>query len=31
VFWTALSSDWREVVLYEVGHAAFGLADEYSY
>jgi len=31
VFWTALSSDWREVVLHELGHAAFGLADEYDY
>jgi len=31
VFWTALSSDWREVVLHELGHAAFGLADEYNY
>ena len=30
VFSTALSSDWREVVLHELGHAAFGLADEYS-
>ena len=31
VFWTALSSDWKEVVLHELGHAAFGLADEYHY
>jgi hypothetical protein len=31
VFWTALSSDWKEVVLHELGHAAFGLADEYDY
>jgi uncharacterized membrane protein YgcG len=31
VFWTALSSDWREVVLHELGHAAFGLGDEYDY
>ena len=29
VFWTALSSDWKDVVLHELGHAAFGLADEY--
>jgi hypothetical protein len=29
VFWTALSTDWREVVLHELGHAAFDLADEY--
>lgn len=29
VFWTALSSDWKEVVLHELGHSAFGLADEY--
>ena len=29
VFWTALSTDWKEVVLHELGHSAFGLADEY--
>lgn len=29
VFWTALSSDWKEVVLHELGHSLFGLADEY--
>lgn len=31
IFWTAISSDWKEVVLHELGHAAFGLADEYHY
>lgn len=31
VFWTAISSDWREVVLHELGHASFKLADEYHY
>ena len=30
VFATALSSDWLDVVMHELGHAAFGLADEYS-
>ena len=29
VFATAISTDWKEVVLHEMGHAAFGLADEY--
>jgi hypothetical protein len=29
VFWTALSSDWKEVVIHELGHSLFGLADEY--
>ncbi len=31
VFWTALSDDWQEVVLHELGHSVFGLADEYHY
>lgn len=31
VFFTALSTDWREVVLHELGHSAFDLADEYEY
>jgi hypothetical protein len=31
VFWTALSTDWKEVVLHEFGHTVFGLADEYEY
>ncbi|WP_018622927.1 M64 family metallopeptidase [Spirosoma luteum] len=30
VFATALSTDWLDVVMHELGHAAFGLADEYS-
>jgi len=30
VFATALSSDWLDVVMHELGHAAFRLADEYS-
>lgn len=29
VFWASLSSDFREVVVHELGHAAFDLADEY--
>lgn len=31
VFWTAISSDWKEVVIHELGHASFNLADEYHY
>ncbi len=31
VFATALSTDWLDVVMHELGHAAFDLADEYSY
>ncbi|MDX1614061.1 MAG: M64 family metallopeptidase [Candidatus Promineifilaceae bacterium] len=31
VFWTAISSDWKLVVLHELGHSSFGLADEYNY
>lgn len=30
VFATALSTDFLDVVMHELGHAAFGLADEYS-
>jgi len=30
VFWASLSSDFRDVVVHELGHAAFDLADEYS-
>jgi hypothetical protein len=30
VFATALSTDWLDTVMHELGHAAFGLADEYS-
>ena len=30
VFATALSADWLDVVMHELGHSAFGLADEYS-
>jgi hypothetical protein len=30
VFATALSTDWLDVVMHELGHAAFRLADEYS-
>lgn len=30
VFATALSADWLDVVMHELGHAAFRLADEYS-
>jgi hypothetical protein len=30
VFATALSADFLDVVMHELGHAAFGLADEYS-
>jgi hypothetical protein len=30
VFATALSTDWLRVVMHELGHAAFDLADEYS-
>ncbi|GAA4439505.1 hypothetical protein GCM10023091_21780 [Ravibacter arvi] len=30
VFATALSNDWLDVVMHELGHAAFDLADEYS-
>ena len=30
VFATALSTDWLDVAIHEMGHAAFGLADEYS-
>ncbi len=30
VFWASLSSDFREVVVHELGHASFDLADEYS-
>lgn len=29
VFWASLSSDFREVVVHELGHASFDLADEY--
>ncbi len=30
--WTSNSSaDWRDVAIHEIGHAAFGLADEYDY
>ena len=32
VGWTSNSgSDWREVAIHEIGHSAFGLADEYDY
>lgn len=32
VAWTSNSgSDWREVAIHELGHSAFGLADEYDY
>ena len=31
VFWTAISDDWKSVVLHELGHASFDLADEYNY
>ncbi|MFA7441278.1 MAG: M64 family metallopeptidase [Sphingomonadaceae bacterium] len=32
VGWTSnSSSDWREVAIHEIGHSAFGLADEYDY
>jgi hypothetical protein len=31
VFWTAISDDWKDVVMHELGHASFGLADEYHY
>lgn len=32
VGWTSNSSwDWREVAIHELGHSAFGLADEYDY
>jgi hypothetical protein len=31
VFATALSTDWLDVVMHELGHAAFRLADEYEY
>ena len=32
VAWTTNSgSDWREVAIHELGHSAFGLADEYDY
>ena len=32
VAWTSHSgSDWREVAIHEMGHSAFGLADEYGY
>jgi hypothetical protein len=31
VLTTTLSSRWKEVLLHEIGHAAFGLADEYPY
>lgn len=30
VFWASLSSDFRDVVVHELGHAAFDLADEYN-
>lgn len=31
VFWTNVGSNWQNTVLHELGHAAFGLADEYDY
>ncbi|MDJ0797662.1 MAG: M64 family metallopeptidase [Calothrix sp. MO_167.B12] len=31
VFWASLSSAFRDVVVHELGHAAFDLADEYNY
>lgn len=32
VGWTSNSSaDWRDVAIHEIGHSAFGLADEYDY
>lgn len=31
VFWTAISDDWRDVVIHEFGHTSFNLADEYHY
>lgn len=31
VFWTAISDDWRDVVIHELGHSSFDLADEYNY
>src|SRR5690606_36148011 len=32
VAWTSNSgADWREVAIHELGHSAFGLADEYDY
>jgi hypothetical protein len=32
IAWTSNSgSDWREVAIHEIGHSAFGLADEYDY
>lgn len=31
VFATALAVGWQNVIIHELGHAAFGLADEYAY
>ena len=29
--WTSTSGNWEEIFIHELGHAAFGLADEYDY
>lgn len=31
VFWTCVKAGWEDVALHELGHAGFGLADEYHY
>ncbi|GAB90773.1 M64 family metallopeptidase [Gordonia rhizosphera] len=31
VFWTAVRTGWENIALHELGHAGFGLADEYHY
>lgn len=31
VSWTSMHSDWKDVILHELGHATFDLADEYHY
>jgi hypothetical protein len=31
VFWTNVGSNWQGTVIHELGHAGFGLADEYDY
>lgn len=31
VFWTCVKGGWEDVALHELGHAGFGLADEYQY